>query len=51
MKEILATLKNPPAERTLRNDLAVLRKAGIVGSKGHARAAIWFLQSKIIQMS
>lgn len=46
MKEILTKLKNPPAERTLRDDLAALRKAGIIGSKGHARTATWFLKNE-----
>jgi ATP-dependent DNA helicase RecG len=46
MKEILGRLKNPPAERTLRDDLADLREAGIIGSRGHARTAVWFLRSK-----
>lgn len=46
MREILEKLKNPPAERTLRDDLADLREAGIIDSRGHARTAVWFLLSK-----
>ncbi len=43
MKEILAQLKNPPAERTLRDDLAALKALGIIKSQGHAKTSIWSL--------
>ncbi len=46
MKDILESLKSPPAERTLRDDLAFLRNEGIIGSKGHAKSAVWFLLPK-----
>jgi ATP-dependent DNA helicase RecG len=46
MKEILQKLKVPPAERTLRDDLAVLKKFGLVDSRGHARTAVWFYTGK-----
>lgn len=46
MRGILENLKEPPPERTLRDDLAALRSEGIVASKGHARGAVWFLMSK-----
>lgn len=45
-KEIMGRLKEPPAERTLRDDLAALKKAGIVESHGHARTTVWFLLGK-----
>lgn len=44
MKEILTKLKNPPAERTLRDDLAALRKAGIIGSKAMHAPLLGFLR-------
>ncbi len=40
--EILAKLENAIPERTLRNDLAALRKLGIVGSRGRGGNAVWF---------
>lgn len=43
MKEILSLLKNPPAERTLRDDLSFLKSKGLIGFKGHAKSAVWFI--------
>lgn len=43
MKEIIEKLKEPPAERTLRDDFAILRKLRVIGSRGHARTTVWFL--------
>lgn len=43
MREILAKLKHPPAERTLRDDLAALKALGIIKSEGHAKTSVWFL--------
>jgi ATP-dependent DNA helicase RecG len=45
MKDILQRLKVPPAERTLRDDLAFLRAKGLIGFRGHARSATWHLLS------
>lgn len=47
MREILESLKEPPAERTLRDDLAALRREGVIGFKGHGRNAVWFLMAKV----
>ncbi len=41
--EIWQQLLEPPAERTLRDDLAELKRLGIIGSRGHARTTVWFL--------
>jgi len=41
--EISQQLSNPPALRTLRDDLANLKKAGKIHSEGHARTARWFI--------
>ena len=43
-KEIISKLKNPPAERTLRDDLAALKKLGLIESRGHARTTVWLLK-------
>jgi hypothetical protein len=43
MKEILAKLKHPPAERTLRDDLAALKALGVIKSEGHAKTSVWSL--------
>jgi ATP-dependent DNA helicase RecG len=45
-KDILRHLAEPPAERTLRDDLAVLKKKGHVQSRGHARTTNWFIVKK-----
>ena len=42
-KEILEKLKNPPASRTLRDDLIYLKQAGLINSKGHAKNTVWFI--------
>jgi ATP-dependent DNA helicase RecG len=41
--EIRSQLQEPPSERTLRDDLKVLKEAGQIGSQGHAKTALWFL--------
>jgi ATP-dependent DNA helicase RecG len=43
MKEILENLKLPPAERTLRDDLATLKNKDFISFKGHGRSAVWYL--------
>lgn len=43
MREIMRHLKDPPAERTLRDDLASLKGLGVIDSTGHARTTKWFL--------
>ena len=42
--EIKDQLLDPPAERTLREDLFELKKFGLIDSRGRARATIWFLR-------
>lgn len=44
LKEILAQLPDHPAERTLRDDLAYLRKHGLVESKGSTKTTIWSIK-------
>ena len=39
---ILEKLQNPPAPRTLRDDLIYLKKNGLIDSKGHAKNTMWF---------
>lgn len=45
-KEIVEKLKTAPASRTLRDDLAILKKSGIVESWGRGKNAIWFVSYK-----
>ncbi|MHB1948491.1 MAG: RNA-binding domain-containing protein [Gammaproteobacteria bacterium] len=45
-KNIMQNLSNPPAERTLRDDLASLKSKGIINSRGHARTTVWFIVKK-----
>ncbi len=46
IKDIIQRIKEPPAERTLRDDLAVLKKKGFIQSSGHARTTTWFIIKK-----
>lgn len=41
LKDILSQLPDKPAERTLRDDLSILKKQGFVESKGSARLTLW----------
>lgn len=43
LKEIMARLKAPPTDRTIRTALSNLRDRGIVSSEGFGRGAFWFL--------
>lgn len=46
MREILGKLKDPPAERTLLDDLSHLRKEGHIDFQGHTRSGMWVLKPK-----
>lgn len=39
---IVEHMKNPPSERTVRNDLVRLKALGLVDSKGFGRGALWY---------
>lgn len=39
-------LLDPPADRTIRDDLAFLKGVGLIGSKGFGRGAVWYLVKK-----
>lgn len=43
LKDIMASLKDPPTDRTVRNNLTGLREKGLVSSEGIGRGAYWFL--------
>ena len=43
-RDIRAKLENPPADRTLRDDLAHLKRLGLISSDGHGRSAVWKLE-------
>jgi len=42
--EIRHRLGQPIAERTLRDDLLHLKRLRLIGSRGHGRGAVWFLE-------
>jgi ATP-dependent DNA helicase RecG len=46
LKEIVRKLNNPPAERTVREDITILKKMGVIDSHGQSRATTWFLIKK-----
>lgn len=41
-REITNLLENPPAERTLRDDLALLKREELINTEGFGRGARWF---------
>jgi ATP-dependent DNA helicase RecG len=43
LRDIRGFLENPPADRTIRDDLAQLKKLGLVDSEGMGRGARWFI--------
>jgi ATP-dependent DNA helicase RecG len=44
LRTIRAGLENPPAHRTLQDDLAHLRRLGLIDSGGHGRGAAYWLR-------
>lgn len=46
LKDIRKHLPSLLAERTIRENLADLKKQGIVSSRGQARSTRWFLNNK-----
>jgi len=44
IKDIASLLKEPPASRTLRDDLGKLRKLGLISLEGKAKTAKWFIK-------
>lgn len=44
LREIREALENPPANRTLQDDLAHLKRLGLVGSGGRGRGATYWLR-------
>lgn len=45
-RQIRERLSDPPADRTIRDDLAFLKGMGLIGSKGFGRGAVWYLVKK-----
>ena len=43
-RDLRARLNQAPPDRTLREDLIHLKRLGLIGSQGHGRGAVWFLQ-------
>lgn len=46
MREIMTAMQHPPAARTLRQDLHVLKQHGFVQSKGFGRGGTWIISEK-----
>lgn len=46
VSDIMQNLTDQLSERTLRNDLKLLKKHGIIAHQGHAKTALWFLITK-----
>ena len=44
INDIMAKLKDQPAQRTLRDDMIALKKSDIVDSRGHAKTSMWFIK-------
>lgn len=42
--DIMEKLGEPLSKRTLKDDLSVLKKLGLIDFRGRARATIWFLK-------
>ncbi len=45
LKKIISELNNPPSERMIRKDLAVLKEIGLIELEGFAKTAVWKLKS------
>ena len=43
LRIVMAELTNPPAQRTVRDDLSRLKHLGLISSKGYGRGAVWFM--------
>ncbi len=43
LRDIRGFLENPPADRTIRDDLAQLKTLGLVDSEGMGRGARWYI--------
>ncbi len=48
-QEIYVQIDNPPSDRTVRQDLNLLRQWGLVNSSGHGGSARWWLASENIE--
>jgi ATP-dependent DNA helicase RecG len=46
LREVRDRVLDPPADRTLGDDLSHLKKLGLVNSSGHGRGAVWFLMGQ-----
>lgn len=45
-RQIRERLSDPPADRTIRDDLAFLKGMGLIDSRGFGRGAVWYLVRK-----
>jgi ATP-dependent DNA helicase RecG len=51
LRELRATLDDPPADWELKNDLALLKHLGVVEARGHGRGAVWILAKQEVGAS
>ncbi len=49
LREIKERLVNPPAERTLQDDLARLKSLGLIAGRGRGRGAAWVLSVREVE--
>jgi len=45
LKDIIKKMDDPPSERTVRNDLSVLKNLNIVSNIGFGRSSKWVLEN------
>ena len=45
-RRIRERMSDPPADRTVRDDLAFLKGVGLIDSRGFGRGAVWYLVRK-----
>lgn len=43
LRDVIRQLNNPPTERTIREDMTILKKLGVIDSHGLSRATTWFV--------
>jgi ATP-dependent DNA helicase RecG len=46
LRSIMNELSDPPAKKTVSDDLTRLKHLGLIDSKGHGRGAVWYMGSE-----
>lgn len=47
LRVIMNALTNPPAKKTISDDLTRLKNLGLIDSRGHGRGVVWYMGSSI----